>query len=335
MTDHRITGASVSRRAVLAGGGAAAATLALNTSASAETIDRLHFLVGFGAGGGFDQTARGTMEALQKSGLMANVSVENRTGAGGSIAIAHLIETAPRQQNTLMVNGTSIVIRSLSREFNQTFRDVTLVNAITSEIYGVLVAANSPYTDLNQMTEALRGNARAVRLAGGSPRGGIDHMAAAKYAKEAGVQPRAIQYIAYDGGGRALAGLLGGEAQALFMPFTEALPQVRSGQVRLLALMSDKRSPDVPTVPTMGEKGLPKALMYNMRAFMAAPGMAPARVNAFADLMERLIATPAWEEVRARNAWNTFFLRGPALATFFETHEKELRELLTELGFIG
>ena len=329
MRDHSVL---PSRRAVL---GSAAALVATGPVWAQETIDRIHFLVGFGAGGGFDQTARGTQEALQKSGLVSNVTVENRTGAGGSIAIAHLIETAPRQQNTLMVNGTSIVIRSLSREFNQTFRDVTLVNAITSEIYGIMVAANAPQQTIDQVTAALKGNARALRIAGGSPRGGIDHMAAAKYAKEIGVQPRAIQYIAYDGGGRALAGLLGGEAQVLFMPFTEALTQVRSGQVRLLALMTDKRSPDVPDVPTMAERGVPGAVMYNMRAFMAAPGMAPARVNAFADLIERLLATPAWEEVRARNAWNQFFLRGPALQTFFEQHEKELRELLTELGFIG
>ena len=85
--------------------------LGLPKGASAqEVIDRLQFLVGFGVGGGFDQTARGTQEALQKSGLVANVAVENRTGGGGSVAIAHLIETAQRQQNTLMVNGTDLMM---------------------------------------------------------------------------------------------------------------------------------------------------------------------------------------------------------------------------------
>jgi len=330
-----MTGCVVDRRAALGLGAGALASLGLPVSASAqEAIDRINFLVGFGVGGGFDQTARGTQEALQRSGLVANVGVENRTGGGGSVAIAHLVETAARQQNTLMVNGTSIVVRSLNREFQQTFRDITLVNTITAEVFGLLVAAASPNGTIEALTAALRGNVRAVRFGGGSPRGGIDHLAAAKYMKQAGVDPRAMQYVAYDGGGRAMAGLLGNEVQCLVMPFTEALTQIRSGQVRLLAVMNERRLPDVPDVPTLTEKGIPGAVLANVRAFFMAPGTPAARVNAFADLIERLIATPAWEEVRARNAWNMFFRRGEPAAAFFVEHEREIRALLVELGFI-
>jgi putative tricarboxylic transport membrane protein len=319
-----------SRRAVIAGG---LATLALPGGLSAqEAIDRVQFLVGFGVGGGFDQTARGTQEALQKSGLVANASVENRTGGGGSVAIAHLIETAQRQQNTLMVNGTSIVVRSLNREFQQTFRDVQVVNTITAEIFGLLVNASSPHQNIAGLTTALRADARAVRFGGGSPRGGIDHLAAARYLKQAGQDPKAMQYVAYDGGGRAMAGLLGNEVQCLVMPFTEALTQVRSGQVRLLAIMNDKRVPDVPDVPTLAEAGVPNAVLANVRAFFMAPGIPAARVNAFADLIERLTKTPAWEEVRARNGWNMFFTRGQAAQDFFVQHERDIRAMLVEVG---
>jgi putative tricarboxylic transport membrane protein len=323
----------MNRRQIVAGLGAL--PLALGpTPGAAETIDRVNFLVGFGVGGGFDQTARGTQEALQKSGLIANATVENRTGGGGSVAIAHLIETAARQQNTLMVNGTSIVVRSLAGEFRQTFRDVQVVNTITAEIFGILVAPNAPWRAVDDLTGALRGNARAARFGGGSPRGGIDHLAAAKYVKEAGVDPRAIQYIAYDGGGRAMAGLLGGEVTVLVMPFTEALTQVRGGQVRLLAIMSSERARDVPDVPTLEERGVRNAAMYNVRAFFMAPGTPQARIDAYADVIERLIRTPAWEEVRARNAWNMFFRRGAQAQAFFEGHERDIRALLVELGFI-
>ncbi len=183
---------TLTRRQALAGASALGAALAAPSLPSAqEVIDRLNFLVGFGVGGGFDQTARGTQEALQKSGLVSNVTVENRTGGGGSVAIAHLIETRDRQQNTLMVNGTSIVVRSLNREFAQTYRDITVVNTITAELFGILVPANSPHGDIRALTNALKGNARAVRFGGGSPRGGIDHLAAALYLKQAGVDPKA------------------------------------------------------------------------------------------------------------------------------------------------
>jgi len=317
------------------GGAASLATLGLPLTASAqEVLDRVQFLVGFGVGGGFDQTARGTQEALQKSGLVANSSVENRTGGGGSVAIAHLIETAARQQNTLMVNGTSIVVRSLSGEFRQTFRDVVVVNTITAEIFGVLVNPASPHTDIRALTTALKADPRTVRFGGGSPRGGIDHVAAALYLKQATVNPKAMQYIAYDGGGKAMAGLLGNEIQCLVMPFTEALSQIKSGQVKLLAIMNDKRVADMPNVPTLTESGVPGATLANVRAFFMAPGLPAARVTAFADLMERLIKTPAWEEVRARNGWNIFFTRGQAATDFFVQHEKAIRTILIELEFI-
>ena len=324
-----------SRRDVLRGGAAALALLGLPLGATAqEVIDRVQFLVGFGVGGGFDQTARGAQEALQKSGLMANVAVENRTGGGGSVAIAHLIETAARQQNTLMVNGTSIVLRSLSGEFRQTYRDVTMVNTLTAEIFGVIVNPSSPHADIKALTAALKANPRTVRFGGGSPRGGIDHLAAALYLKNAGVDPKAMQYIAYDGGGKAMAGLLGNEIQCLVMPFTEALTQIKGGQVKLLAIMNDKRVPDAPTAPTLMESGAPGPSLANVRAFFMAPGTSPARVAAFADLLERLVKTPAWEEVRARNGWNMFFTRGQATADFFAQHEKDIRSLLVELEFI-
>lgn len=322
--------------ALLTGGIAAGALGSLWPTAAAaqEAIDKVNFLVGFGVGGGFDQTARGVQEALQKSGLVKDVSVENRTGGGGSVAIAHLVETAARQQNTLMVNGTSIVVRSLNREFAQTFRDVTLVNTITAEIFGVLVNNQSPHADARALVAALKADARAVRFGGGSPRGGIDHLAAAKVLKQAGVDPKAMQYIAYDGGGKAMAGLLGNEVHCLVMPYTEALTQIRGNQVRLLALMNDKRAPDVPAVPTLAEVGVPDSTLANVRAFFMAPGIAPARVNAFADLLQRLVATPAWEEVRARNGWNMFFTRGQAAQDFFVQHERDIRSLLAETGLL-
>jgi putative tricarboxylic transport membrane protein len=322
------------RQALRIVGALAAAGLLPAHALASEVIDKVALLVGFGVGGGFDQTARGVQEALQKSGLVKDVAVENRTGGGGSVAIAHLVETAARQQNTLMVNGTSIVVRSLNREFSQTYRDVTLVNTLTAEIFGVLVNNQSPHADARALVAALKSDPRAVRFGGGSPRGGIDHLAAAKILKQAGVDPKAMQYIAYDGGGKAMAGLLGNEVQCLVMPYTEALTQIRGNQVKLLALMNDKRAPEVPAVPTLAEAGVPNATLANVRALFMAPGIAPARVKAFGDLLERLVATPAWEEVRARAGWNMFFTRGQASLDFFAQHERDLRALLAETGML-
>lgn len=109
------------------------------TSASvASNVEKIHFIVPGGAGGGWDGTARGVGEALKKSNLIKEVSYENMSGGGGGTAIAYMIETAARQQNTLMINSTPIVIRSLQGVFPQSFRDLSLVAAVVAD-YQVLV----------------------------------------------------------------------------------------------------------------------------------------------------------------------------------------------------
>ena len=93
------------------------------TSGVAADVEKIHFLIPGGAGGGWDGTARGVGAALKKSGLVNQTSFENMSGGGGGKAIAYIIETAKKQKNTLMVNSTPIVIRSLQGVFPQSFRD--------------------------------------------------------------------------------------------------------------------------------------------------------------------------------------------------------------------
>jgi hypothetical protein len=99
--------------------------LGLAGQGQAADIESIHFLIPGGAGGGWDGTARGTGEALTKADIVGKASYENMSGGGGGKAIAHLIETAKKQQGTLMVNSTPIVIRSLQKVFPQSFRDLT------------------------------------------------------------------------------------------------------------------------------------------------------------------------------------------------------------------
>ena len=88
------------------------ASFAISTgSLSAMEINKIHFLIPGGAGGGWDGTARGTGEALTKSGLIESATFENMSGGGGGKAIGYLIENSKSNHGTLMVNSTPIVIR--------------------------------------------------------------------------------------------------------------------------------------------------------------------------------------------------------------------------------
>ena len=138
------------------------------TSGVAADVEKIHFLIPGGAGGGWDGTARGVGEALKKSGLVNKTSFENMSGGGGGKAIAYIIETAKKQKNTLMVNSTPIVIRSLQGVFPQSFRDLTLVSSVVAD-YGVLVVrTDSKYTKhWSDVKTAFEKNPRSVKIAGG------------------------------------------------------------------------------------------------------------------------------------------------------------------------
>ena len=296
-------------------------------------IDKIHFLIPAGAGGGWDGTARGVGEALTKSKLIKRASYQNMSGGSGGKGIAYLIKTARRQQGTLLVNSTPILIRSLQKVFPHTFRDLTPVAAVIAD-YGVFATRpDSEFQRWEDVVAAFRTNPRQLRVGGGSGRRSMDGLVAALAFKAAGGDPKAVRYIPYDGGGKALAGLLSGETEVLSTGLGEALEQHKAGQVRILAITADKRSASVPDVPTLKELGY-DATFVNWRGFFGPPGLPEAQVSAYADLLKKMYETSAWEKVRARNGWENLFKPGKEFSTFLDGQEKVIAELMGELGFL-
>ena len=220
-------------------------------------IDEIHFLIPGGAGGGWDNTARGTGEALTKSGLITTASYQNISAGGGAKAIAHLIETSAQSDKTLMVNSTPIIVKSLSKELPQSFRDLPPVAAIIADYQALAVPLDSPYQSWPQLLAAYQENPAKVKIAGGSARGSLDHLVAAMTFKNAGADAGKLRYVAYDAGGSAMAAVLAGETQVLSTGFGEAMEAVTSGQMRILGMTAPTRMPDASEVPTFSEQGNP------------------------------------------------------------------------------
>lgn len=296
-------------------------------------IDKIHFLIPAGAGGGWDGTARGVGEALTKSQLIKHASYQNMSGGGGGKGIAYLIKTAKRQEGTLLVNSTPILIRSLQKVFPHTFRDLTPVAAVIAD-YGVFATRpDSGFQRWEDVVAAFRANPRQLKVGGGSGRRSMDGLVAALAFKAAGGDPRAVRYIPYDGGGKALAGLLSGETEVLSTGLGEVLEQHKAGQVRILAITAEKRSDAIPGVPTLKELGYDAAFV-NWRGFFGPPGLSEAQVLAYVGVLKKMYETPAWEQVRARNGWEDLFKPGKEFFGFLEGQEQVIAELMNALGFL-
>jgi putative tricarboxylic transport membrane protein len=314
-----------------------AATLASLTislgSLSAVEINKIHFLIPGGAGGGWDGTARGTGEALKNAGLIDTATFENMSGGGGGKAIGYLIENSMSNHGTLMVNSTPIVIRSLTKVFPQNFRDLTLIAGTIGDYAALVVPANSSYKNFTDLVNAYKKNPEKVAIGGGSVPGSMDHLVPAMAFKAAGADPTKVKYIPFDGGGKAMAGLLSGEIDALSTGFSEAVSMANSGKVRIIAVTSEKRVDAAPNAPTLIEQGY-DVTFVNWRGFFAAPDLPSNMRKAYIEVLGKMYKTPEWEKVRARNGWVNIHNPGDKFMVFLAEQEKVIGNLMRELGFL-
>jgi len=301
--------------------------------AQAADVDEIHFLIPGGAGGGWDGTARGVGKALLDSGLVNKVGFENMSGGGGGKAINHLISTARRQKNTIMVNSTPIVIRSLTKVFPQSFRDLTPVAAVIADYAAFVVPADSKYTSWSQVIADFRNDPNSVKIGGGSVKGSMDHLVPAMAIKAAGEDPLKLRYIAYDAGGKAMAGLLSGDTKVLSTGYGEALGLAKQGEVRILAVTSDERLPATPNVQTLKEQGY-DVVFANWRGFFCAPGLAEARQQELQAVLKKMYSTNEWEDIRTKRGWQNLYKPGADFVSFLEDQENKIGGIMKELGFI-
>jgi len=296
-------------------------------------LKKVHFLIPGGAGGGWDSTARGVGQALNDSKLVKRVSYQNMSGGGGGRAIAHLINTAKRHQDTLMINSTPIIIRSLQKIFTHTFQDLTPIAAVVAD-YGVLaISKKSDLTSWPDVLAQFQKDPTQLTIGGGSGRGSLDHLVVAQIFQIAGADPKQIRYIPYDAGGKAMAGLLSGEIQILSTGLGEALEQQRAGQIRILAITSESRSPAIPDVPTFKELGYP-TIFLNWRGFFGPPNLSINKVNTYNQVLKKMFKTAEWESVRNRNGWENQYIPGQKFEKFLNQQEKELAQLMKVLDFL-
>ncbi len=321
------------RKGVFAAFSATTLLAAAAVPASAADIESIHFLIPGGAGGGWDGTARGTGEALTKAGIVGAASYENMSGGGGGKAIAHIIETQDKAGATLMVNSTPIVIRSLQKVFPQSFRDLTPVAGTIGDYAAMVVNTDSKIQSMGDLMAAYKGDSSKVAIGGGSVAGGMDHLVAAMVMKAGGAEATKVKYVPYDAGGKAMAGLLSGEIQALSTGLGEALEMSKQGQVRILCVTAAERLADAKDVPTCKEEGNP-AEFVNWRGFFGPPGLSAEKQAAYAAAFEKMYAASEWEEVRSRNGWVKIYNPGSDFVSFLETQEAEIGALMKELGFL-
>jgi putative tricarboxylic transport membrane protein len=300
----------------------------------AAEVEHVHFLIPGGAGGGWDTTARAVGRSLLEADLVDTVSFENMSGASGGKGVSHMIETAAANRHVLMVNSTPIIARSLIPAYGQSWRDLTPVASVIGDYGAIAVRSDSRYASFEQLLAALRNDPRSIKFAGGSTRGGLDHLIVASVFRETGLDASDARYVPYDAGGKALLALLSGEVGAMSATVGDAIPSARDGSVRILAITAPSRLAELPEVPTLTELGYPVELL-NWRGFFAVPGLPVPQRDRFVGLLAEMRSEPLWKTQIARNGWVEKFMSGEEFVAYLEQQEAFIGDLMRELGFIG
>ena len=254
----------------------------------------IRLIIGFAPGGGTDVIAR-ALNTRMGEVLKQSVVVENRTGAGGTLAAEHVAKSAPDGYTVLFTfNNLSIsqaLYPKLAYDTERDLRGVTLVGSLPQAF------AAHPSATANTLQQFLalgpkNDPKQRVYASGGVGSGG--HFAAAYLESLAGVE---FTHIPYRGAGPAIADVIGGQVPYILSTLTGLLPHIKAGKLKAIALTSAERSTLLPNIPTIAESGFPG---YDMDSWMGTfvPRATPPAVMKV--LHEATLDALKWPAVRER-----------------------------------
>ncbi|MER7046231.1 MULTISPECIES: Bug family tripartite tricarboxylate transporter substrate binding protein [Streptomyces] len=280
-------------------------------------------------GGGYDITARTAARNAQDAELTSNTEVFNLPGAGGTVGLTQLVENHGNGKLAMSM-GLGVVGAVHTNKSPKTLADTTPIARLTEEQDIVVVSKDSPYKTIDDLLTAWKKNPGKLPVGGGSSPGGPDHLAPMLMAKAAGIAPKSVNYIPFDGGGELLASILGENVAFGVSGVGEYLDQIKSGELRLLAVTGPKRVPGL-DAPTLREAGLDTEFT-NWRGIVAPPGLSDDERDKLITLFEELHASKEWQESMKVNGWSDAFLTGDAFGDFLDAQDKRVDTVLKELG---
>ena len=308
---------------------AALVSATLIAPAALAELSELRIMAPAGPGGGWDQTARSIQSTLQQEGLVANIQVENVAGAGGTIGLQQFVNRSSGDPTATIVGGYVMVGAIIANDSPVSLADVTPLARLTGEYVVVVAGADSPISTADDLAAALAENPGAVTWAGGSA-GGVDHIAAGLFAQAAEVDPAAINYIPYSGGGEALAAILGGQVTVGVSGYSEFSAQIEAGSVKVIGITAPERQ-DYLDAPTFAEQGY-DVEVQNWRMIAGAPGITDEQKAELVGVIETMAASEAWAEVLEARGWVDTFLAGDAFTEYLNGEIEATAAILTELG---
>ncbi len=300
-----------------------------NASAQAYPAKPIRLVVGFAPGGAADYVARAISEPLGRA-LGQSIVVENRAGAGSSIAADYVAKSAPDGYTMLIASPSSISVNpALNPKLGYSLRDLAPITKVSTSPLLVAVYPGLGVNSIKELIAAAKKSPGRLNYAT-SGNGSAPHLAGVLFGRLAGVD---MVHVPFKGGGPSVQSVLAGDTQVTFATPPSVLPLVQSGRLRALAVTSRQRSSLVPDVPGMEEAGLPDYEMSFWYGFFVPAGTKPEIVKKLFDATIAALQQPEVKQALARVGTETATSRSPAdFAAFLADDGKFWVRLVKESG---
>ena len=303
--------------------------------AHAGPLDKTECIAPAKPGGGFDLTCK-----LAQSGLLEGKFIKDpmrvtyMPGGIGAVAYNAVVAQRPAENNTIVAySGGSLLNLAQGKFGRYNENDVRWLAAVGTDYGAVIVADASPFKTLKDLVAAIKADPTKVVFGAGGTVGSQDWMKAALTAKAAGLDPRKMRFVAFEGGGEASTALQGGHVQVYSGDASEAEEQMKAGaKIRVLAVMADKRlEGGLANVPTAKEQGLDVEWPI-IRGYYMGPKVSDADFKVWTDTFNKMMATPEFAKLRAERSLFPFAKTGADLDAYIKQRVADYRKLAADFG---
>jgi putative tricarboxylic transport membrane protein len=284
----------------------------------------IEMTVMFGAGSAADVTARHLADGMARI-LNAPVPVVNRTGGGGAMGYTHVSQQKP-DGYSIIWNSNSISTNYYSGILQFDYQAFDPVARVSVEIPALAVRNDAPWKTLNDLVDYAKANPGKVRV-GNSGTGSHTHFVASALFATAGAKTIDVPF----GAGQAVVNLLGGRIEAIVQLPAALVAQVKSGDLRVLAVLGSRREQVFPDVPTADEQGFKIAL--DMWRGIAVPKGTPQPVIArLQDAIKQTVESAEFQDAGKTIGFTPAYLPASEFGEVIASDDKKLADVMAELG---
>ncbi|MEM7472572.1 MAG: tripartite tricarboxylate transporter substrate-binding protein [Pseudomonadota bacterium] len=293
------------------------------------TLDDVTFLIPGDLGGGWDTAARAVGEALTSAGVGEDLVFENQAGENGAVGLSYMIENAEALSNTLFINTTQIVTRSLNGTYTSSYTDLVPVAAPIADFAAFIVHPDSNIQTMADLLEAYQNDASGFAIGGGTGPKGMDHLAAAIVIEAAEEDP-SFRYVQFDAVEPAFAALAAGEVTSISTEYTRALSLSEQGIVRILGVTAPEDYPLADGISNMHDQDL-DVDFTTWTGFFAAPDTPEQVIEGYDAAFASLYETDVWSAAVAGNNWLEVRADSELFSEYLEEQHEQIEAILEEL----